>query len=189
VVAASLAMKKIYVVTMSQLTISVRDVERELERFGFWDEKLASVEVYLVPLGYAYGWQYYGGDGSICIPAMSLCKLGDLLVHRYSSLRGVVRHEFAHAFADTHSKLITNRKFTNAFGADHDVETSMPYDPESHVTFYSSKNSSEDFAEVFSLYLKHNGRLPERLRTKTITKKWRFIKWLGRENAGKENGK
>ena len=165
---------KIHIVTLPRLTKAVRQVERELASHGFWNEELAQVEVELVPIGFgAYG--YY--DGTILVPSLSLPKIGDLLSRRYTALVDVVRHEFGHALEDILVEAFTSDKFDKAFG------TPYEYDPVLFVSNYASKNTSEDFAETFMLYLKHGGKIPTRFLTKPIQKKWRFIKWLGRENA------
>ena len=43
------------------------------------------------------------------------------------------------------------------------------------MSTYAATYLSEDFAEVFMLWLKHGGRLPRRLDTPGIRKRWQFV--------------
>ena len=47
------------IVTLNRLNRAVSDVQRELEANGFYDEKLAKIDVYLSWCGVAYGWCWY----------------------------------------------------------------------------------------------------------------------------------
>ncbi|MCU0872767.1 MAG: hypothetical protein MUE50_10525 [Pirellulaceae bacterium] len=170
---------RLRLVTLSQLNRALARVRLELAKHGFWDDSLASVHVFLVPVGYAYGWQWYGSSGEICIPAVSLSRLCDLIGRRYTSLADVLRHEHGHALADTHRGLFHCRQFSRVFGAAHCNRTAFQYDPGFHVSCYSATNASEDFAETFMLFVKHGGRLPTRFDTKAIRDKWEFIEQLG----------
>ena len=125
-----------------------------------------------------YGWQWYGSTGDINIPRVSLSRLSHLWKGGYTSLRDVLRHEFAHAIADTHRGLFRSSYFADAFGAAHHWDFEWEYDPEHHVTKYGATAPAEDFAETFMLYLRHNGVLPVRLETRAIKQKWRFIQRL-----------
>lgn len=178
-------MKRINIVTLSRLRRAVRAVRRELREHGFLSAAVAQVEVYLVPLGGAYGWQDFGGDSGIYVPAVSLSKLGDLLRGRYTSLRDVVRHEYAHAVADLHHDLVRQHRFENVFWAPHGDETRVQFDPEIHVTEYAAKNASEDFAETFMLYLRYGGRLPAKLDTPAVRSKWEFMRWMSQRIGGR----
>jgi hypothetical protein len=173
------------VVDLPQLNRALSRVQNELSRHGFFDERLAEVEVFLVPLALgAYGWQWYGTTGEIDIPAISLAKLHDHLVGTYFSLADVLRHEYGHALADTHRGLFRSRQFRDAFHASHDdARTAFEYDPYFHVSDYAATNASEDFAETFMLYLRHSGRLPPCHATRPKIKKWRFIEELSRAIA------
>jgi hypothetical protein len=124
----------------------------------------------------AYGWQWYGGTGDICIPRVSLVRLGDHVLKRGRvALRDVLRHEFGHALADTHRGLFHSLQFSSVFGGSHDGQSALAWDPEEHVSTYAATHPSEDFAEVFMLWLKHGGRLPRRLDTPGIRQQWQFI--------------
>ena len=92
----------------------------------------------------------------------------------------VLRHEYGHAFADVNRRRVESKRFEKAFGWPHDVEyeEGFEHDPEYHVTPYAAASTGEDFAEVFWLYLKHKGKLPCRLDTAPIRRKWKFVEEL-----------
>lgn len=168
------------IVTLGRLNRALADVQQEMENHGFYDHKLAAIEVRLVMFGVAFGWCYYGTTGNIHIPAISIGKLWDVIGERgYLSLRDLLRHEYAHALAHTHRALFCSVPFKRAFGSHHDADVRWDYDPDRHVTQYAATSPSEDFAEMFMLYLRHNGELPERFDTWRIRRKWKFIRDLG----------
>jgi hypothetical protein len=70
-------------------------------------------------------------------------------------------------------------QFKRAFGTHHDADVKSEYDPDRHVTPYAATSPSEDLAEVFMLYLKYDGELPERFDTWRIRRKWRFVREVG----------
>lgn len=169
------------IVTISELERDNDLVVDELERFGFYDERMEAVEVYLTWAGDSFGWQNYGGDGHINVPALSLARLRKYLGYETATLRDVLRHEYAHAVADTHRGLMHSRRFSTAFGGSHGSERGVRYDRARHVTRYAASNPGEDFAEVFMKYLKHRGRMPKRFRSRpAIVLKWNFVRDLGR---------
>jgi hypothetical protein len=150
-------------------------VTLELNKLGFYDEAMQAVETYIVTFGHAYGWHWYGQSGHINIPRVSLSRLAEFWKGSYTSLRDVLRHEFAHAFADTHRKLFRSRNFYYAFDGAHTWKFRREYDPQHHVTPYAAHSPAEDFAEVFMLYLRWQGRLPQKLSSDSIRRKWKFI--------------
>jgi hypothetical protein len=167
-------------VTLARLNRAVSDVQGELEAHGFYDEKLAKIDVYLSWFGYAYGWCYYSSSGNIHIPAVSLGMLFERIVGTSrTTLRDVIRHEYGHALAHTHRGLFCSVPFKRAFGSHHDADIKSDYDLERHVTPYAATSPSEDFAETFMFYLRHNGERPNRFDTWRIRRKWRFIRELG----------
>lgn len=172
-------MNKIHVTTLRRLRRAVYKVRGELRLHGFWDERMAEVEVYLGAIGGAYGWQNRGGDGSIVVPAVSLSKIGDFFRRKYTSLADVVRHEYGHALADTHRGLFRRRSFKTAFWASIDDDTVVAFDPEIHVTPYAAKNAAEDFCETFMMFLKYGGKMPNRFYTPVIRGKWEWVRRLG----------
>ena len=166
------------IVTLNALQSANDTVLAELEALGLYDEYLYDVEVFLVPLGVALGWQRYGGDQSICIPAVSFGRLLSLFGWEPSDLTDVVRHEYGHAVADTHRGLMRSRRFSSVFGGSHESGHSREYDPDEHVTVYAATNPSEDFAELFYLYLRNQGQLPRCYKKPRIRAKWQFIRDL-----------
>ena len=174
-----MAFKKHWVITLKKLNRALADVRAELEKFGFWNPRLANIDVYLTWFGSAYGWQHYRRSGDIEITAFSLCRLCEAIPGSESvPLRDIVRHEHAHAIADTNRSLIRSRQFRNAFGTHHDDIEPACYDPDQHISKYASTNACEDFAETFMYYVKHKGKLPTAFNTPTIKKKWNFVRQL-----------
>lgn len=173
-------MSKVHIVTLGRLNRAASHVQDELIRHGFWDDVTSDLDVYLVPLGGAYGWQRNDKSGEIRIPSISLSRLRDVLRGCYTSLADVLRHEYGHAIADTHRGLFRSQRFTDAFGATYQNETEWEFDPECHVSEYAATNACEDFAEVFMCFLKHRGRIPKKFDTPTIRDKWEFVRDLGK---------
>jgi hypothetical protein len=165
-------------VTQQRLDRANHAVTSELSIYGFYDPAVQAVDTHLVLFGSAYGWQSYGSTGHINIPRVSLSRLSHLWDGGYTSLRDVLRHEFAHAIADTHRGLFRSRQFSDAFGAAHHWDFGWEYDPEHHVSPYAATAPAEDFAETFMFYLRHDGVLPTRYATGPIKGKWRFIRRL-----------
>lgn len=163
------------VVTMRRLEGALACVRRELEVQGFWTKRLADVDVYLVPVGLAYGWHVAHEPGVICIPAVSACRLGDLLHGRKTSLRDVLRHEHGHALANCHRGLLRSREFTRAFGRAHSSPEAEPFEPDAHLTEYAATAAAEDFAETFMAYVRHRGRWSEGGQRPALKRKWTFI--------------
>jgi len=135
----------------------------------------------------AYGYQWFGDDpdgracGNIVLPRVSFSHWKDYFDgNRKTSTVDILRHEYGHAYADVNRRRIETNRFEKAFGWPHDVEygEGFEYDPEHHVTGYAATSTGEDFAEVFWLYLKHKGKLPRRLDTAPIRRKWRFVEAL-----------
>jgi len=166
--------------TPSRLDRAVSDVQGELEAHGFFDAKLARINVSLSWFGFALGSCHYGENGDIYRPAVSMSHLvGYVRSEPWTSLRDTMRHEYGHALAHTHRALFCSVPFKRAFGTHHDADVRSDYDPERHVTPYAATSPSEDFAEVFMLYLRHRGELPRRFDTWRIRRKWRFTRELG----------
>ncbi len=168
-----------HIVTLRQLSSATCDVGFELGRLGFYNEAVQAVDVYLVSVGLAYGWHWYGGSGEIHVPRFSWSRISHIFRGGYTSLRDVLRHEYAHAVADNHRGLIGSPRFGEAFGASHSWDFSWEYDPDHHISPYAATAPAEDFAETFMVYLRHGGRLPARYDTPLIRRKWTFIRDLG----------
>ena len=168
------------IVTLNRLDRAHKQVVTELYSLGFYDTLVANVKVLLVPVSLAYGWQNYRSGGEIGIPILSGSKLVDFFTDRYTALRDILRHEYAHAIADTHRGLMRSRKFSIAFGASHDSEIRFEFDPQKYLTPYAATSPAEDFAETFRFYVRHKGILPARKRTPALRKKYYFIHRLAR---------
>ena len=165
-------------VTQRRLDQANYAVTYDLAAHGFYDGRVEAVDTHLVLFGTAYGWQWYGSTGHINIPRVSLSRLSHLWKGGYTSLRDVLRHEFAHAIADTHRGLFRSGRFAEAFGAAHHWDFQWEYDPEHHVSEYAATAPAEDFAETLMFYLRHQGVLPAKCATTPIRRKWKFVQRL-----------
>lgn len=167
------------ILTLKQLDRAHVQVRSELRRLGFWSSRLEAVDVLLKAAAWdCYGWQNYGSDGAICIPAVSVVRLIDHLWQGRTQvpLRQVLRHEWAHALAHHHHGLVANREFIRVFDGSHDCRRRVrSYSPERHISEYASQEPMEDFAEVFMEFVKHRGMLPGRWRTTAIERRWQFV--------------
>ncbi len=163
------------IVTPKRLRQGISQIRRELQQLGFLSEGVRKVRVKLTPFGMAYGYQYYGSSGDICIPALSLSRFSTLLGYPYTSLRDVLRHEYGHAVADLHRGLIRSKKFSSAFGSGHCFEKREEFHPEVHLTPYAAHSPGEDFAETFMIFVRRGGLLPEWNGSMAIKRKWRFL--------------
>lgn len=98
-------------------------------------------------------------EGTIYIPAY--------MEKQTTKLRGVIRHEFAHAWAWLDGKFIRGSWFREAFGRPY--FSRMPHKPEpedfrrspyyaTHPTAYGVTHPCEDFAETFEIFVRdrHN---------------------------------
>ena len=167
---------KIHTVSMPQLNRSLGRVQNELWHHDAWNDVVAGIDVYLSPVGWAYGW-CYDSSGEIYIPAISALKIRDWWKGEYTSLADVLRHEYAHALAHRYAFLVESRRFENLFDACGD------YDEECHVTPYAASKPCEDFAETFMCYLRHRGKIPSQYDTRKLRSKWRFVKEFLKEVA------
>lgn len=146
----------------------------EMVKLGLWRESLEDVNVYWVPAS----WSYYGWYlGHIYIPALAGAQMTDLLAGNHTTLRDILRHEWAHALAEHAPNFIETPLFKRIFGNHYEHPSPVrDYDAAHHVTRYATTLTCEDFVEVFHHYLRHKGRLPIRLAGKpSIVKKWHFI--------------
>jgi len=178
--------------SITELNEAWTTVWQELETLGFSSPRLAKCQVYLGVVSGAYGYQYFRDlsdekqrdkpCGDIVLPRVSFSHFSDYFRGEpKASPLDTLRHEYGHAFADVNRRRVETKRFEKAFGWPHEMwwgESEMVYDPEHHVTEYASTDPAEDFAEIFWLYLKHQGKLPKRLDTPTIQKKWKFVESL-----------
>lgn len=166
-----------HLITFDELERANQRVTTEMGNLGLWHRKLDSVDVWHVPASFScYGWFRVKGD--IYVPALTGAQLSDLLLGYHTRLSDVLRHEWAHALADRRPSLVKSRGFRQAFGGPyHSTEPVGDFDPEAHLTRYAASSPCEDFAETFHYFLRHKGRLPQRLQSKVaIVRKWRFLK-------------
>jgi hypothetical protein len=167
-----------HIVTLPRLKRALSSVINELTSFGFFDDKLSEIQVLLGTFGLAHGWQNYGSGGEITIPAISTSRLAQIFGWQTCCLTDVLRHEYAHAIADTHRGLFHSTVFANAFGNSHSSAQKFEYDPYYFVSEYAAKNTSESFAEVFMYFLKYKGNLSAIFDPPPIRRQWHFIKRL-----------
>ena len=168
-----------HIITPADVGRANRAVVREMETLGLWSARLDDINVLWVPASVlCYGWY----QGEILIPGIAGVRLLEFIRGIHTSLRDVLRHEWAHAVADHRPAAIGTKRFVSAFGGSYDGEEKVSdYDPDDHLTLYAATCPCEDFAEVFHFYLKHKGRLPVRLRNKpAIVRKWKFVASLAR---------
>lgn len=168
-------------VTLPKLTSINWQVTCEMEKLGFWHRSLDDITTYLVrpSFGY-YGW--FQTEGDIYIPSVSTAVITDFFRGAHTSLTDVLRHEWAHAVADRRPRLVDNRTFHKVFGGSYESEDpAWEYQADWHLTPYAAESPCEDFAETFHFFLKHKGRLPQRLQNKPgIVRKWNFVASLAR---------
>lgn len=176
-------------VGMPDVNLAWTRVWRELDAMGLTCRRLSTCQVYLDWVSSSYGYQWFGDRnggrhcGDIVLPRVSFSRWADYFHGRpVTTLLDVLRHEYGHAYADVNRRRVETKKFEKAFGYPHEWwdDAEMEYDPDFHVTEYAATAPGEDFAEVFWLYLKLKGRLPGRLDTPPIRKKWEFVRSLGR---------
>lgn len=147
---------------------------------GFWSDKMAETEVYLIPAHVYHGYVHMS-DGHIRIPVLSLSNIAEKLMNgRSVSLLDLVRHEYGHAYTYHHFDKVNTRRFEKVFGSSLEQEGEQSYDEDEHVTTYAATDIYEDFAEIFRFFLKHRGKLPIRWRGKYgIEKRWGYLGGLG----------
>lgn len=121
------------------------------------------------------------------IPAVNGASLSDLITGHHTRLSDVLRHEWAHALADRHPKLVEGKRFRTVFGGHYESPDPVwGYDPDRHLTRYAAFMPCEDFAETFHFFVRAKGRLPVRLQAKpAIVRKWSFIQWMADRISGR----
>jgi hypothetical protein len=67
---------------------------------------------------------------------------------------------------------------TETFDSSHDSEIEYEFDPRSHITKYAATNSSEDFAEILTVFLKKRGKTSNLKYSNEIKLKFRFVRDL-----------
>jgi hypothetical protein len=169
--------------SFGQLKSALDSVQDELIQHHFYDHRLAKINViWVAGYGIEYGHQQYRASGDIVIYSLSKSKLRELFGGPYVSLKDILRHEYAHAFAHTHRKLMKTAAFKKAFWTHHDdYDTSWIFDPTLFVSAYAASSAMEDFAETFMYYLEYSGILPLKFKHPAIQTKWKFISMLSKQ--------
>lgn len=163
-------------ISLEHLNRDLNSVTNDLDRVGFWTDRISRIEVFLSPLHClipdgAYG--YY--DGEIIIPMTGLDRLFRGL-GPFCGLKDVLRHEYGHAFADKYPHLVRrNPEFSRYFGSRYDTRIESEYDPNAYLTGYATVSPEEDFAECFMALLKYKGGV-ERFRHRLLL--YRKLKWM-----------
>lgn len=182
--------KKGTIISHKQTTSAAFAVQDELKIIGLWHQEchLINVEVYWCPLPQirmydALGFFLHGSsrmdrflgyeEGHIYIPAY---VISHLFWQSRGSLRDVIRHEYAHALAHHHPKLIIRSKeFVQVFGGKYFSEEPSEMEDGAYVSEYAKTIPMEDFAETFMVYVRRKGILPSAYTNKKLMRKWKFI--------------
>ena len=133
-----------------------------------------------------------GGDGNIHIPAVYNGLKWNLRWADKDSANDVLRHELGHALADRYPKALKKGSlFCKVFGraySDKPAKGTDPADWEGRcVSSYAAKETREDFAETFMLYVKHKGKMPAKFAKKpAICRKWKAVGKIVRRVAASE---
>jgi len=129
---------------------------------------------------------YDPNDGDIHIPAFWPAGLFPWAWEE-RRMPDVLRHEFGHALADRYKRFFRGGTFRAAFGADYgenQVFEGGDWEDE-YVSEYAKKETQEDFAETFMLYMKHKGKLPACYRGKrAIERKWKAVAEIVKATRG-----
>ena len=163
-------------------------VRRELKDMGllFDKSKLSKVEVVyegLSPNGFV-GFKGYMGfydplTQDIHIPAMWPAVLLPEVLPWYHDrcMADVLRHEFGHALEGKFPKFFHDERFRKTFGDEYgENHVAKVGEDRNYVSSYASKDTQEDFAETFMLFMKHKGILPKEFsRRKAIRIKWETV--------------
>jgi hypothetical protein len=179
-------MKKSPLISLKQLNLAIYNAQNDLCRVGLWyeGEPLTEVEIYMCPLprlsirGLFYHsdniWSRLAGyyEGKMYIPQISLAHLANT---QYDSLRDVIRHEYAHAFAHHYPELIFKTEFAMVFGGLYNYDKPSKMQPDAYVSEYAKTIPMEDFAETFMTYLKRKGKMPRSFTHKKLIAKWKFV--------------
>lgn len=182
-------MKKRFFITIKQLNRAIYDVQNELNMHNLWHEEspLTKVEIYTCPIprlqmrGVFYHgentWSKLVGyyEGNMYIPLISLAHLAN---GQYDSLRDVIRHEYAHAFAHHYPEFIFRSEFSKVFGGSYNCDKTSKMHSDAYVSEYAKTMPMEDFAETFMLYLKRKGKMPKSFSHKKLVAKWNFVEKL-----------
>lgn len=118
--------------------------------------------------------------GAVVVPALSLGDAWRRLLGRRASFPDTLRHELAHALAETSGRVVRDSSdFRAAFGADHDREARALYRRDCPSP-RAMLNPAEDFAECVALWVRCGGRPPKFEGRPHLQKKLAFVASLPR---------
>ena len=170
-----------------QLNAALKSVLKEFSALGIWSPKVKTyhANVYLcnIPRINSVGFfmhdigvkEYLLGyeTGNIYIPSVVLDTV--FWINCYT-LRDVVRHEYAHAFAHYYRRLIMrSAELKKVFGGQYFSCNPSEMEDDSYLTSYAKSMPMEDFAETFMVYVRRKGVLPKKITNKKLILKWKFI--------------
>jgi len=175
------------IISEGQLNSALKTVHKELIDLGIWSPRVKTYQtnVYLCNIArinsvgffmhgigkkeYLLGYE----KGSIYIPSV---VLNTIFWNNTYTLRDVIRHEYAHAFAHYYRRLIMrSAEFKKVFGGAYLSFTQAGMDDYSYLTEYAKEMPMEDFAETFMVYVRKRGLLPKKITNKKLILKWKFI--------------
>jgi hypothetical protein len=180
-------LKKGKIISYKRTNSAAIDVQRELQAIGLWhaESELFNTEVYWCPIPRVnnYGVFFHGTDrlqgmlgyktGHIYIPGIVLANIFWQHMH---SVRDVIRHEYAHAFAHYYPKLIIRSKeFESVYGGKYYSSVPSQMEDEAYVSDYAKTIPMEDFAETFMVFVRRRGVMPKSMKNVKLKKKWKFI--------------
>ena len=180
-------MKSGTIISEDQLNAALQSVHKEFSALGIWNPKVKTYQtnVYLckIPRINSVGFfmhdigkkEYLLGyeTGNIYIPSV---VLDTIFWNNTYTLRDVIRHEYAHAFAHYYRRLIMrSAEFKKVFGGNYLCFQPSNMVDDAYVSQYAQCMPMEDFAETFMVYVRKKGVLPKKYTNKKLILKWKFI--------------
>ncbi len=169
------------ILTNSLVDRARTDVLGEFHRAGIATGALENVRVDLgwVCLDDAYGYYEPDGPGVILLSRVTLARRGEYLGRSpWTSVRDVLRHEYAHALVHHHPACVAAPVFPRVFGALVDAPGPVgPWHPDLHATPYAATSAGEDFAETVMVYLR--GAPPVRQGATVLRRKLGYVAGIG----------
>jgi hypothetical protein len=175
------------IISEGQLNSALKTVHKEFIDFGIWNPKVKAYQanVYLcnIPRINSVGFFMHGigvkeyllgyEAGNIYIPSI---VLDTIFWNNTYTLRDVIRHEYAHAFAHYYRRLIMrSAEFKKVFGGSYLSFNPSGMKADAYITDYAKSMPMEDFAETFMVYVRRKGVLPKKYTNKKLILKWKFI--------------
>jgi len=175
------------IISEAQLNSAIKTVHKEFIYLGIWNPKVKAyhANVYLcnIPRINSVGFFMHGIGvkeyllgyeiGNVYIPSI---VLDTIFWNNTYTLRDVIRHEYAHAFAHYYRRLIIrSAEFKKVFGGNYFYFQPTNMDDDAYVSHYAQCMPMEDFAETFMVYVRKKGVLPKKYTNKKLILKWKFI--------------